>query len=66
MLRNRSQIEHFVAGLFALNTKPEQFKTHLRDFLVQLKEFNKEGNNEDLFSEERRQQQQALEVCSLD
>ena len=31
------------------------FKTHLRDFLVQLKEFSAE-NNQDLYSEERAQQ----------
>ena len=33
------------------------FKTHLQDFLVQLKEFSAE-NNQDLYSEEQQQQQQ--------
>ena len=33
------------------------FKQHLRDFLIQLKEFSAE-NNQDLYSEEQQQQQQ--------
>lgn len=50
-----SQIEQFVAGLFSLNTQLEKFKTHLRDFLIQLKEFNVEGaDNSELFMEEKR------------
>jgi len=51
----QSQVEQFVAGLFALNTRPDQFKTHIRDFLIQLKEFNVDGaDNSDLYLEERR------------
>ena len=39
------------------------FKTHLRDFLVQLKEFSAE-NNQDLYSEEQQQQQQQLAAAA--
>jgi exportin-1 len=45
-----TQVRNFVCGLFELKDL-SQFKTHLRDFLVQLKEFS--GNNEDLYLEEK-------------
>jgi len=51
----RQQIVDFVVGLFDLRMDLPTFKTHLRDFLVQLKEFSAE-NNQDLYSEERAQQ----------
>ena len=46
-----------VVGCFDLRMDLPSFKTHLRDFLVQLKEFSAE-NNQDLYSEEQQQQQQ--------
>jgi hypothetical protein len=56
-------VEGFVKGLFEKNTNLEAFKTHLRDFLVQLKEFNKDGaDNSDLYSEERRRQMEEAKV----
>ncbi|RMZ92348.1 hypothetical protein DV736_g407, partial [Chaetothyriales sp. CBS 134916] len=45
------QIQHFVQGLFALNEDPNKFKTHVRDFLISLKEFA--GDNTELFAEDR-------------
>jgi len=52
------QIQHFVNGLFALNEDPTKFKTHLRDFLISLKEFA--GDNAELFAEEREQEKKDL------
>jgi len=49
-----AQIKLFVKGLFSLNHDISQFKDHLRDFLVQIKEFAGE-NTSDLFLEEREQ-----------
>jgi len=45
-------IDQFVAGLFSLSSKPDTvYKTHLRDFLIQLKEFA--GKSNELYEEER-------------
>jgi len=49
-----AQIKLFVKGLFSLNHDISQFKDHLRDFLVQIKEFAGEDTT-DLFLEEREQ-----------
>lgn len=48
----RRQVFDFVVGLFDLRMDLVSFKTHLRDFLIQLKEFSIEDNR-DLYSEER-------------
>jgi exportin-1 len=47
---NRNQIETFIKGLFELHADFHVFKNHIRDFLVQLKEFASQ-NNEDLYEE---------------
>jgi len=47
---SRHQVEVFVTGLFKLHNYIDNFKQHLRDFLVELKEFNTEGDT-DLFLE---------------
>jgi len=52
------QVDHFVVGLFTTQKNVNEFKTHLRDFLVQIKEFTGAGN-EDLFLEEKRAQEAA-------
>jgi exportin-1 len=49
------QIKHFVNGLFTLNDDFPRFKTHLRDFLISLKEFA--GDNAELYADEREQEQ---------
>jgi len=58
-----AQIKEFVEGLFRLHNQTPNFKVHLRDFLVKLKEFSKDGN-EGLFLEEnekRKEEQKAAE-----
>jgi exportin-1 len=52
----RSQVSKFVDGMFDLNMDLPTFKTHLRDFLIQLKEFSSEDNS-GLFGEEQEEQQ---------
>lgn len=58
----KSQVSVFVEGLFDLKMDLQTFKSHLRDFLIQLKEFSSEDNSS-LFSEEadhvKRQQEEA-------
>lgn len=51
--QSRIQIKQFVIGLFAYNDDFNKFKTHLRDFLISLKEFA--GDNTELYAEEREQ-----------
>ena len=46
----KTQFEIFIRGLFDLNSDINTFKLHLRDFLIQLKEFS--GDNAELFIEE--------------
>ncbi|KAL7509280.1 hypothetical protein ACHAXN_006343 [Cyclotella atomus] len=53
----RSQVSKFVDGMFDLNMDLPTFKTHLRDFLIQLKEFSVEDNS-GLYGEEQEAQQQ--------
>jgi len=45
------QIHVFVLGLFEFTTDFSKFKPHIRDFLIQLKEFS--GDSTDLFLDER-------------
>ncbi|KAJ5073962.1 exportin [Anaeramoeba ignava] len=54
---NQPQIENFIAGMFELNKDLPNFKNHLRDFLIQLKEFTGQDNT-DLFEEEKQLQKQ--------
>jgi exportin-1 len=49
---NDVQIKFFIEGLFSFNQDIPQFKEHLRDFLVQIREFAGEDNT-GLFLEER-------------
>eukprot|EP01114_Cavostelium_apophysatum_P018091 TRINITY_DN5522_c0_g1_i1.p1 TRINITY_DN5522_c0_g1~~TRINITY_DN5522_c0_g1_i1.p1 ORF type:complete len:1069 (+),score=345.41 TRINITY_DN5522_c0_g1_i1:320-3526(+) len=46
-----AQIRSYILGLFDMSLDLPAFKKHLRDFLVQLKEFS--GDNEDLYLEEK-------------
>jgi exportin-1 len=52
---NDAQIKVFIEGLFSFNQDIPQFKEHLRDFLVQIREFAGEDNS-DLFLAEREAQ----------
>eukprot|EP00640_Fibrocapsa_japonica_P002556 CAMPEP_0113937454 /NCGR_PEP_ID=MMETSP1339-20121228/4074_1 /TAXON_ID=94617 /ORGANISM="Fibrocapsa japonica" /LENGTH=254 /DNA_ID=CAMNT_0000940225 /DNA_START=72 /DNA_END=836 /DNA_ORIENTATION=- /assembly_acc=CAM_ASM_000762 len=60
----RSQVLQFVVGLFNVNMDLQSFKTHLRDFLIQLKEFSAEDNT-DLFNEENQRQKQQNDAQAL-
>ena len=57
------QVGKFVDGMFDIKMDLPNFKLHLRDFLIELKEFSAEDNSA-LFSEEqemeRRKQEQAI------
>ena len=52
------QIRQFIEGLFTLSGDISRFKLHIRDFLIQLKEFS--DDNAELYAEDREQAQQAL------
>jgi len=58
------QIQQFVIGLFTLNDDFNRFKTHLRDFLISLKEFA--GDNTELYAEEREQAQRDAKAAERD
>ncbi|KKY28632.1 putative exportin [Phaeomoniella chlamydospora] len=49
-----AQIQHFVNGLFTLNDDFNRFKTHLRDFLISLKEYG--DDVAELYADEREQE----------
>ena len=51
----RTQVVKFVDGMMDPKMDLPTFKTHLRDFLIQLKEFSTEDNS-GLFSEETEQE----------
>ena len=51
----RTQVAKFVEGMMDITMDLPTFKSHLRDFLIQLKEFSVEDNS-GLFSEEQEQE----------
>ncbi|KAL7573078.1 hypothetical protein ACA910_018764 [Epithemia clementina (nom. ined.)] len=51
---SRPQVSKFVEGMFDTRMDLATFKTHLRDFLIELKEFSAEDNSA-LFAEEQEQ-----------
>jgi len=55
-------IRVFVLGLFDLNKDLPAFKHHIRDFLIQLKEFS--GDNTDLFIEEKEKELEAAKEAA--
>lgn len=63
-LSSRSHIREFVTGLFTLNDDFNKFKTHLRDFLISLKEFS--GDNAELYAEEREQEMKEAKAAERD
>ena len=52
-----TQIQTFINGLLEYNSDITKFKLHLRDFLIQLKEFA--GDNSELYAEDRETAAQA-------
>jgi len=59
----RTQVVTFVDGMFNIQMDLNNFKTHLRDFLIQLKEFSVEDNS-GLFSEENEQAARRMEEAA--
>lgn len=55
------QIQQFVEGLFIYNSDINRFKTNLRDFLIQLKEFS--GDNAELYADDREQEMKAARIA---
>ncbi len=55
-----TQVGKFVEGMFDVNMDLATFKTHLRDFLIELKEFSAEDNSA-LFTEEQERERQMRE-----
>lgn len=57
----KSQVSKFVDGMFDINMDLPTFKIHLRDFLIELKEFSPEDNSAMFMEEKERaaQEQQA-------
>ena len=56
----KPQVANFVNAMLDLNMDLPSFKTQLRDFLIELKEFQADDNNDALYAEEqelRRQQE---------
>jgi exportin-1 len=60
----RSQVSSFVEGMFDVKMDLPTFKTHLRDFLITLKEFSSEDNSA-LFSEEQEKLAREQELARL-
>jgi len=58
----RTQVSKFVDGMFDLKMDLPTFKTHLRDFLIQLKEFSVEDNSSLYGEEQEAQKRQQLEA----
>ncbi|RKP13231.1 putative CRM1-nuclear export factor, exportin [Piptocephalis cylindrospora] len=59
-----SRVNQFVEGLFTLHGNREQFKLHVRDFLIDLKE--QIGDTSDLFVDEREAESQRKEQQERD
>jgi exportin-1 len=49
---SKTQVSNFVAGMLDIKMDLPSFKTHLRDFLIELKEFSAEDNS-GLYTEEQ-------------
>ncbi|PYI33784.1 nuclear transport receptor [Aspergillus indologenus CBS 114.80] len=56
--------KQFVAGLFTYNDDFNKFKTHLRDFLISLKE--NPGDNAELYADEREQEARDAKAAERD
>lgn len=52
-------------GLFQLNNNIPLFKVHLRDFLIQLKDFGTDDNIKELYSEEESRQKEQATAAEL-
>jgi exportin-1 len=60
----KTQVAKFVDGMFDINMDLPTFKIHLRDFLIELKEFSSEDNSA-LFLEEKERAAQAQQQAAM-
>ena len=60
----RIKVEQFVVGLFDPSKDPSAFKAHMRDFLITIKEFSSD-NDQDLFAADKEEQQRAQQHKQL-
>jgi exportin-1 len=49
---SKQQVHHCVVGFFTVNTDETSYRQHLRDFLIQLKEFGEGDDNKDLYADD--------------
>jgi exportin-1 len=61
---NQQQIQSFVVGFFDLNKTEHAYKTHARDFLISLREFNGEDNS-GLYNDELEQKKEMAKQADL-
>jgi exportin-1 len=59
---SKMQVGKFVDGMLDIKMDLPTFKTHLRDFLIELKEFNAEDNSA-LYTEEQERERQKQEMA---
>jgi exportin-1 len=60
----KTQVAKFVDGMFDITMDLPTFKTHLRDFLIELKEFSAEDNSA-LFMEEKERERLQQEQAAI-
>ena len=61
----KAQVAKFVDGMFDTNMDLATFKTHLRDFLIELKEFQEDGDNSGLYAEEQDRERRMREQAAM-
>jgi exportin-1 len=59
-----AQVAAFVEGLFTWNTTYDKFRTNLRDFLIDMKNYS--GDNAELYIVEKEQQEQDAKAADLE
>ena len=63
-MQSRAQVATFVEGLFTWNTTYDKFRTNLRDFLIEMKNYS--GDNAELYIVEKEQQEQDAKAADLE
>jgi exportin-1 len=56
---SKNQVHSCVNGFFAVNSDESSYRTHLRDFLIQLKEFGNGDDNKALYADDNDANQEA-------
>ena len=50
---SKAQVHGCVQGFFSINTNEHEYRQHLRDFLIQIKEFGEGDDNKDLYADDK-------------